>query len=221
MGRKVQPIGLRLGIIKDWESKWFAEGEEYARLLSEDIKIRALIHKQLGRAGISRIDIQRFPKRVAVTIVTAKPGVVIGRKGAAINALKEDLEKLTGVEGKNLRLDVLEVERPDTDAHLVAESIAEQLERRVSQKRAMRQAIVRAIRAGAKGIKIACGGRLAGAEMARREWVREGRVPLHTLRADIDFAKAEALTTFGRIGVKVWVYHGEVLPGVAEASENA
>lgn len=221
MGRKVQPIGLRLGIIKDWESKWFAEGEEYARLLSEDIKIRALIHKQLGRAGISRIDIQRFPKRVAVTIVTAKPGVVIGRKGAAINSLKEDLEKLTGVEGKNLRLDVLEVERPDTDAHLVAESIAEQLERRVSQKRAMRQAIVRAIRAGAKGIKIACGGRLAGAEMARREWVREGRVPLHTLRADIDFAKAEALTTFGRIGVKVWVYHGEVLPGVAEASENA
>lgn len=221
MGRKVQPIGLRLGIIKDWESKWFAEGEEYARLLGEDIKIRALIHKQLGRAGISRIDIQRFPKRVAVTIVTAKPGVVIGRKGAAINSLKEDLEKLTGVEGKNLRLDVLEVERPDTDAHLVAESIAEQLERRVSQKRAMRQAIVRAIRAGAKGIKIACGGRLAGAEMARREWVREGRVPLHTLRADIDFAKAEALTTFGRIGVKVWVYHGEVLPGVAEASENA
>lgn len=221
MGRKVQPIGLRLGIIKDWESKWFAEGEEYARLLSEDIKIRDLIHKQLGRAGISRIDIQRFPKRVAVTIVTAKPGVVIGRKGAAINSLKEDLEKLTGVEGKNLRLDVLEVERPDTDAHLVAESIAEQLERRVSQKRAMRQAIVRAIRAGAKGIKIACGGRLAGAEMARREWVREGRVPLHTLRADIDFAKAEALTTFGRIGVKVWVYHGEVLPGVADASENA
>ncbi len=221
LGRKVQPIGLRLGIIKDWESKWFAEGEEYARLLGEDIKIRALIHKQLGRAGISRIDIQRFPKRVAVTIVTAKPGVVIGRKGAAINSLKEDLEKLTGVEGKNLRLDVLEVERPDTDAHLVAESIAEQLERRVSQKRAMRQAIVRAIRAGAKGIKIACGGRLAGAEMARREWVREGRVPLHTLRADIDFAKAEALTTFGRIGVKVWVYHGEVLPGAQMASENA
>jgi small subunit ribosomal protein S3 len=212
LGRKVNPIGFRLGIIKDWESRWFAEGANYAKLLGEDIAIRSLIHKQLGRAGISRIEIQRFPKQIAVTVVTAKPGIVIGRKGASVNQLKAQLEALTSVTGKNLRLDVLEVERPEMDAHLVAESIAEQLERRVSQKRAMRQAVMRAMRAGAKGIKISCSGRLSGAEMARREWLREGRVPLHTLRADIDYAASEALTTFGRIGVKVWVYRGEVLP---------
>ncbi len=217
MGRKVNPIGFRLGYIKDWESKWFASGEEYARLLNEDIAIRKLIRGKLGRAGISRIEIQRFPKQIAVTIVTAKPGVVIGRRGATVNELKQELESLTSVSGKNLRLDVVELERPETDAYLVAESVAEQLERRVSQKRAMKQAVARAMRAGAKGIKIKVGGRLAGAEMARREWVREGRVPLHTLRADIDFAVAEALTTFGRIGVKVWVYRGDVLPG----QENA
>lgn len=217
MGRKVNPIGFRLGYIKDWESKWFASGEEYARLLNEDIAIRKLIRGKLGRAGISRIEIQRFPKQIAVTIVTAKPGVVIGRRGAAVNELKQALESLTSVAGKNLRLDVVELERPETDAHLVAESVAEQLERRVSQKRAMKQAVTRAMKAGAKGIKIKVGGRLAGAEMARREWVREGRVPLHTLRADIDFAVAEALTTFGRIGVKVWVYRGEVLPGQEKA----
>jgi small subunit ribosomal protein S3 len=223
LGRKVNPIGFRLGYIKDWESKWFASGEEYARLLNEDIAIRKLIRGQLGRAGISRIEIQRFPKQIAVTIVTAKPGVVIGRRGAAVNELKQKLEELTSVSGKNLRLDVVELERPETDAYLVAESIAEQLERRVSQKRAMKQAVTRAMRAGAKGIKIKVGGRLAGAEMARREWVREGRVPLHTLRADIDFAVAEALTTFGRIGVKVWVYRGDVLPqrAGAEAATSA
>lgn len=221
MGRKVNPIGFRLGIIKDWESKWFATGREYARLLGEDMCIRSLIHKELGRAGISRIEIQRFPKQIAITIVTAKPGIVIGRKGANVNELKGKLETLTSLTGKNLRLDVLEVERPDMDAHLVAESVAEQLERRVSQKRAMRQAMTRALRAGAKGVKIRCGGRLAGAEMARREWVREGRVPLHTLRADIDYAMAEALTTFGRIGVKVWIYRGEVLPEATGASGNA
>ena len=217
MGRKVHPIGFRLGIIKDWESKWFAEGGEYARLVTEDMRIRQLIHEQLGRSGIARIEIQRFPKQVAITIITAKPGVVIGRRGANVNALKERLEGLTGVTGKNLRLDVVEVERPELDAHLIAESVAEQLERRVSQKRAMRQAITRAMRAGAKGIRIACAGRLSGSEMARREWAREGRVPLHTLRADIDYAVAESLTTFGRIGVKVWVYRGDVLPEAAEA----
>ncbi len=221
MGRKVNPIGFRLGIIKDWESKWFAEGKEYAQLLTEDMRIRQFIHQYLGRAGISRIEIQRFPKQIAVTIVTAKPGIVIGRKGANINELKERLEALTGVESKNLRLDVVEVERPEMDAHLIAESIAEQLEKRVSQKRAMRQAMVRAMRAGAKGVKIACAGRLSGAEMARREWVRDGRVPLHTLRADIDYATAEALTTFGRIGVKVWVYRGEVLPEATPAQASA
>ena len=225
MGRKVNPIGFRLGIVKDWDSKWFAEGREYSRLLVSDIAVRKLIHDRLGRAGISRIEIQRFPKRLRVTIVTAKPGVVIGRRGANVNALKQELEALTGVEGKNLRLDVSEVQNVDTDAALVAESIAEQLERRVSQKRAMRQAMIRAMRSGAKGIKIVCSGRLSGSEMARREWVREGRVPLHTLRADIDYALAEALTGFGRIGVKVWVYRGEVRPearaAAAAASDSA
>jgi len=221
LGRKINPIGFRLGIVKDWESKWFAEGQEYSDLLGSDIAIRALIHRQLGRAGISRIEIQRFPKRLRVTIVNAKPGVVIGRKGASVNALKRDLEALTGVEGKNLRLDVVEVQNVDADAALVAESVAEQLERRVSQKRAMRQAMVRAMRAGAKGIKIVCSGRLSGSEMARREWVREGRVPLHTLRADIDYAAAESLTGFGRIGVKVWIYRGEVLPEGALAAVGA
>lgn len=212
MGRKVNPIGFRLGIINDWESKWFAEGEEYARLLAEDIAIREMVKKTLGRSGLSRIDIQRFPKQINVTIVTAKPGIVIGRRGASINSLKADLEKLTNISGKNLRVDVVEIDRPDIDAHVVAESIVEQLERRVSQKRAMRQAVVRAMRGGAKGIKIVCSGRLSGADMARREWVREGRVPLHTLRANIDYAHDEALTTFGRIGVKVWIYRGDVLP---------
>jgi len=221
LGRKVHPIGFRLGYIKDWESKWYAEKREYARLLVEDIKIRELIRKKLGRAGISRIEIQRFPKQIAITIVTAKPGIVIGRRGANVNALKAELEKMTQLSDKNLRLDVVEVERPELDAHVVAESIVEQLERRVSQKRAMRQAVIRAMRAGAKGIKIACSGRLSGAEMARREWVREGRVPLHTLRADIDYAQDEALTTFGRIGVKVWIYRGDVLPEAAEVARSS
>ncbi len=221
MGRKVNPIGFRLGVIKSWESTWYAEGNRYAKLVHEDEQIRKLINSELGRAGVSRIEIQRFPKRVAVTIVTAKPGVVIGRKGASINALKHKVEELTDIESKNLRLDVQEVEQPDLDAHLVAESVAEQLERRVSQKRAMRQAVVRAMRAGAEGIKICCSGRLGGAEMSRKEWVREGRVPLHTLRADIDYSVAESLTAQGRIGVKVWIYRGEVLPEAANASASA
>ena len=216
MGRKVHPIGFRLGIIKDWESKWFAEGKEYRRLLIQDVKIRELIHGDLGRAAISRIEIKRFPKQLAVAIHTGKPGIVIGRRGANVNSLKEKLEALTGIEGKNLRLDVVEVDRPDVDAHVVAESMAEQLERRVSQKRAMRQVMGRAMRAGAKGIRISCSGRLAGSEMARRDWAREGQVPLHTLRADIDYAHSEALTTFGRIGIKVWIYRGEVLPEAME-----
>lgn len=218
MGRKVNPIGFRLGIINDWESKWFAEGEEYARLLAEDIAIREMVKKTLGRSGLSRIDIQRFPKQINITIVTAKPGIVIGRRGASVNALKADLEKLTNISGKNLRVDVVEIDRPDIDAHVVAESIVEQLERRVSQKRAMRQAMMRAMRGGAKGIKIVCSGRLSGADMARREWMREGRVPLHTLRANIDYAHDEALTTFGRIGVKVWIYRGDVLPETNRAA---
>lgn len=212
MGRKVNPIGFRLGIIKDWQSKWFAEGPEYARLVIEDDKIRQLVRKELGRAGLAAIEIQRFPKQISVKIVTAKPGIVIGRRGVTINQLKERLESMTQIKGKNLRLDVVEVDKPEIDAHVVAESVVEQLERRVSQKRAMRQAMVRAMRAGAKGIKITVSGRLSGSEMARREWVRDGQVPLHTLRADIDYAQDEALTSFGRIGVKVWVYRGDVLP---------
>ncbi len=208
---------MRLGYIKDWESKWYAEGREYAELVVEDIKIRDLINRELPRSGVSRIEIQRFPKQIAIKIVTAKPGIVIGRRGANVNALKAKLEELTGVVGKNLRLDVVEVEHPELDARLVAESVAEQLEHRVAQRRAMRQAITRSMRAGAKGIRIACSGRLSGSEMARREWAREGRVPLHTIRADIDYAIAEALTSFGRIGVKVWIYRGEVLPEAAEA----
>ncbi len=218
MGRKVHPIGFRLGITKPWEARWYAEGPRYAQLLAEDRQIRAAIHDTLRDAGISRIEIQRFPKQVSIKIHTAKPGMVIGRKGANVNALKAELEKLSG---KRIKIDVAEIPDPDLDATVVAQSVAEQLERRISQKRAMKQAVARAMRAGAKGIRIICSGRLAGAEMARREWVREGRVPLHTLRADIDYAVAEALTTFGRIGVKVWIYRGDVMPGSEHALEEA
>lgn len=212
MGRKVNPIGFRLGIIKDWESKWFAEGKEYSKLLVEDIAIRKEIRSTLGRAGVSRIEIQRFPKQINITIVTAKPGIVIGRRGANINALKARLEQMSDIKGKSLRVDVVEVPNAEIDARVVAEGIAEQLERRVAHKRVMRQVVQRTMRSGAQGIKVLCAGRLSGAEMARREWVREGRVPLHTLRADIDFATEEAATSTGRIGVKVWIYRGDVLP---------
>ncbi len=209
MGRKVHPYGFRIGIIKDWKARWYAEGEEYAELLAEDRLIRRLIRSEMDRAGISKIEIERFPKRVSITIYTAKPGIIIGRKGASVNQLRQELEELTG---KSIRVDVQEVEKPELDAYLVAESIAEQLEKRISHKRAMKQAISRAMRLGAKGVMITCGGRLSGAEMARRESAREGRVPRHTLRADIDYAQTEALTTFGRIGVKVWIYKGDILP---------
>lgn len=214
MGRKVHPIGFRLGVTKPWEARWYAEGARYAQLLTEDREIRAQIQKTLGDAGVSKVEIQRFPKQVSIKIHTAKPGMVIGRKGANVNALKTELEKLSG---KRIKIDVAEIAQPDLDATVVARSVAEQLERRISQKRAMKQAVARAMRAGAEGIRIACSGRLSGSEMARREWVREGRVPLHTLRADIDYAVAEALTTFGRIGVKVWVYRGSVPTGAAGA----
>lgn len=212
MGRKVNPIGFRLGVTKSWDARWYAEGPHYAQLLAEDRRIRELIGKTLGNAGVSKVEIQRFPKQVSIKIHTAKPGMVIGRHGASVNALKADLEKLSG---KRIKIDVAEIAQPDLDATVVARSVAEQLERRISQKRAMKQAVARAMRAGAQGIRIVCSGRLSGSEMARREWVREGRVPLQTLRADIDYAVAEALTTFGRIGVKVWVYRGDVVPGQA------
>jgi small subunit ribosomal protein S3 len=220
MGRKVHPYGFRLGFIKDWKARWYAEGEEYADLLEEDLKVRKLIRDQLGHAGISTIEVERFPRarQVSVKIWTAKPGIVIGRKGANVNALRRDLEALTG---KKIHVDVEEVQRPELDAQLVAEGIAQQIERRISYKRAMKQAVQRAIRFGAEGAMVTCAGRLHGAEMARRETERVGQVPRHTLRADIDYAQTEALTTFGRIGVKVWIYKGEVLPERGSAAAEA
>ena len=211
MGRKVHPYGFRLGYIYDWKARWYAEGEEYADLLAEDLKVRKLIRADLGHAGISKIEIERFPRarQLSIKIWTAKPGIVIGRKGVNVNALRKDLEELTS---KKVHVDVEEVYRPELDAYLVAEGIAQQIERRISYKRAMKQAIQRALRFGAEGAMITCAGRLHGAEMARRETTREGRVPRHTLRADIDYANAEALTTFGRIGIKVWIYKGIILP---------
>lgn len=213
MGRKVHPTGFRLGIIRDWKATWYAEGKEYSDLLIEDMRIRDLIRREAGDAGISKIEIKRFPQRVTVAIHTAKPGIIIGRRGSSVNALRRRLEELTG---KKVRIDVEEVDRPELDAYLVSENVASQIERRISHKRAMKRAVERAMQLGAKGAKIACKGRLFGAEMSRCEWVREGRVPLHTLRADIDYAQSEALTTFGRIGVKVWIYKGDVLPISAE-----
>jgi small subunit ribosomal protein S3 len=213
LGRKVHPYGFRLGVIKDWRARWFAEGQEYADLLMEDLAVRKLIRDEMGRAGIADIEIERYPRQVSITIHTAKPGIVIGRKGASVNLLKKRLEEMTK---KKVRIDVQEVTRPDLVASLVAENVAQQLEKRISHKRAMKQAVGRAMRMGAKGMKIVCGGRLSGAEMARREWVSEGRVPRQTLRADIDYAQDEALTTYGRIGIKVWIYKGEVLPTAAE-----
>jgi small subunit ribosomal protein S3 len=208
VGRKVHPTGFRLKIIRDWDARWFAAGHDYADLLHEDIAIRDLIENLDQRAAIGRIEIERHPNQVLITIHTARPGIVIGRKGAAVKELRQQLEALTG---KTVKIEVEEIEQPDLNAKLVAENIAGQLERRVSHGRAMSRAVGQAMRQGAGGIKIMCGGRLHGAEMARREWQREGRVPLQTLRADIDYGTAEALTTFGRIGVKVWIYKGDVL----------
>jgi len=209
LGRKVHPRGFRLGTIYTWDSQWYAEGKEYARLLKEDLELRQKIRELAPDAEISRIEIERFPNQVHITIHTARPGIVIGRRGANVKILRRELEKITS---SRVRVDVEEIEKPELDARLVAENIARQLERRVSHGRAMRQAASRAMQAGAEGVRICCSGRLMGAEMARREWVLEGRVPLQTLRADIDFARAKALTTFGYIGVKVWINRGEVLP---------
>lgn len=216
MGRKVHPYGFRLGFIKDWKARWYAERDEYADLLGEDLMIRNMIRKELGHAGISDIEVERFPRarHVSVKIWTAKPGIVIGRKGQNVNILRQSLETLTG---KKVHVDVEEVERPELDAYLVAEGIAQQIERRISYKRAMKQAVQRAMRFGAQGAMVTCAGRLQGSEMARLETVREGQVPRHTLRANIEYARAEALTTYGRVGVKVWIYKGEVLPEKASA----
>ncbi|MCO6452828.1 MAG: 30S ribosomal protein S3 [Caldilineales bacterium] len=210
MGRKVHPTGFRLGIIKEHQSRWFAEGEDYAQLLAEDRAIREKIDADLARAGVSKVEIERAPKQVHLKIHAAKPGIIIGRKGATVNELRRSLQEMTD---KRVKVDVEEIKRPDLDAKLVADVIAEQLSRRVSHKRAMRQAAQRTMRAGAKGIMIRVGGRLGGSEMARVDSVRDGRIPRHTLRADIDYADVVAQTTYGVIGVKVWIYKGEVLPG--------
>lgn len=210
MGRKVHPYGFRLGVIKDSQSRWFAADKKvYNEQLSEDMQVRRLVMGEVGHAGIAAIEIERFPGQVTINVFTAKPGIIIGRKGATVNELRKKLENLTK---KKTKLEVLEVEKPELDAHLVAESVVQQIEKRISHKRAMKQAMTRAMRMGAKGIKITTAGRLAGSEMKRTETVKDGRVPLNTLRADIDYARNEALTTYGRIGVKVWLYRGEIMP---------
>lgn len=207
MGHKVNPIGLRLGINRTWDSRWFA-AKDYGDLLHEDIRMRRYLHKRLSQAGISRIVIERPAKRCRVAIYTARPGVVIGKKGQDIEKLRQDLSKMVGTE---VSLNILEIRKPEIDAKLVADNIAQQLERRVAFRRAMKRAVQSAMRLGAQGIRINCAGRLGGAEIARTEWYREGRVPLHTLRADIDYGESTAQTTYGACGVKVWVFKGEIL----------
>lgn len=226
MGRKVHPYGFRLKVIRDWRSRWFAEGREYAELLQEDRAVRDLAISRMraqsrdGQSGISRIEIERFPpKQLSVIIWTSRPGVVIGRKGENVKALRQAVEQLTG--GKRVHIDVQEVERADLDAKLVAENIVAQLEKRIYHSRAMKRALRNTMRAGAEGIKVMCKGRLSGSEMARVTWMREGRVPLQTLRADIDYAQEEANTSYGQIGVKVWIYKGEILPGEPTSREEA
>ena len=209
MGQKVNPHGLRVGVIKDWESEWFAEPENFADALVEDYKIREFLKKKLYHAGVSKIKIERTTGRVKVIVYTAKPGVVIGKGGAEIEKLKVELAKFSN---QKILVDIKEVKKPDSDAQLVAENIAQQLENRISFRRAMKSCMGRAMKAGAKGIKTSCSGRLGGADMARTEFYSEGNIPLQTLRADIDYGFAEANTTYGKIGVKTWIYHGEVLP---------
>jgi small subunit ribosomal protein S3 len=217
VGQKTNPVGLRLGIVRTWDSKWFAS-KNYAAILEEDLIIRKYIKKRLYQAGISRILIERAADKTTVSIRTARPGLVIGRRGAQVDQLKDELQHLTG---KQVFLNIEEVKRPDGDAQLVAENIAKQLEQRVSFRRAMKRALSSAMRSGAQGVKIMCKGRLGGAEMARKESYREGRVPLHTLRADIDYATATAHTTYGCVGVKVWIFNGEVMVKSPEKRPSA
>jgi len=207
LGQKVHPVGFRLGVIKTWESKWYAEAD-YAKLLHEDIKLRNYLKKRLYHAGISKIELERAANKAKVNIYAARPGIIIGKKGSEVEALKKELAKLTD---KEVFINIQEVRKPEIDAQLVAESVALQLERRVAFRRAMKKSVSQALKFGAQGIKINCSGRLGGAEMSRTEWYREGRVPLHTLRADIDYGFAEAKTTYGIIGVKVLIFKGEVL----------
>jgi small subunit ribosomal protein S3 len=216
MGQKVNPIGLRVGINRTWDSRWFA-GRDYAQLLHEDLKLKAYLRDRLAQAGISKIIIERPAKKARVTIHSARPGVVIGKKGADIEKLRTDLAKMTGSE---VSLNIVEIRKPEIDAKLIAENIAQQLERRVAFRRTMKRAVQSAMRLGALGIRINCSGRLGGAEIARMEWYREGRVPLHTLRAEIDFGDATAKTTYGTCGVKVWVFKGEIMAHDPMASDK-
>ncbi len=208
MGQKVNPIGLRLGINRTWDSRWYANKDKYADLLHEDLRIRKYLRKRLAQAGVSQIVIERPAKKARVTIHTARPGVVIGKKGQDIENMRKDLQKMTG---NDVSLNIIEIRKPEVDAQLVAENIAQQLERRVAFRRAMKRAVQAAMRLGAGGIRINCAGRLGGAEIARTEWYREGRVPLHTLRADIDYGEGTAKTTYGICGVKVWIYKGDIM----------
>lgn len=217
MGQKINPHGLRIGIIKDWDTKWYANSRDFSTYLIEDVKLRKYVKEKLFAAGIARIEIERAANKIKMNIHTAKPGIVIGRQGAGIEALRKELEKMTG---KGVLLNITEIRQPDQNAQLVAENIAAQLEKRTSFRRAMKQAMTRALKFGAKGIKTNCCGRLGGAEIAREEHYHEGTIPLQTLRADIDYGFAEASTTYGKIGVKVWIYKGEVLPAKKKESRE-
>ncbi|NDY72336.1 30S ribosomal protein S3 [Desulfobacter hydrogenophilus] len=217
MGQKVNPTGLRLGIIRTWDSRWYAD-KEYANFVEEDFKVRKYLKKKLYHAGISKIEIERFSKQIRLRVFAARPGIIIGKKGAEIALLKNELEKMLNPE---VLIDIKEVRRPETDAQLVAENIASQLEKRIAFRRAMKRSVSSAMRFGAKGIKIICAGRLGGAEMARTEWYKEGRIPLHTLRADVDYGFIEAKTTYGTIGIKVFIFKGEVInPGEQTLATN-
>jgi len=216
MGRKVNPIGFRLGINKTWEGRWYAENEDYVKNLHQDFEIRDLIRNEAPRAGVSRIDIERFPGKIKIIVHTAKPGILIGRKGENVKRMRQNLESKVG---KKIDLEIKEIKDPDLDALLVAQNIAEQLERRISYQRAMKRALQQTMRQGGEGIRVEVSGRLSGAEMARSVNMREGRVPRQTLRANIDYSQSEALTTYGRIGVKVWIYTGFVLPELEEKPE--
>jgi small subunit ribosomal protein S3 len=209
LGQKVNPIGFRLGVIKTWDSRWYAKAD-YAKLLHEDLKLRSFLKKRLYNSGVSKIEIERAANKAKINIYTARPGLIIGKKGSEVETLKKELAKLTD---KEIFLNIQEVRKPELDAQLVAENVALQLERRIAFRRAMKKSVTSALKFGAKGIRITCSGRLGGAEMSRTEWYREGRVPLHTLRADIDYGVAEAKTTYGIIGVKVLIFKGEILPG--------
>ncbi len=221
MGQKVHPIGIRLGITKDWSSKWYADSQTYPEYVATDHKIREFLKKKLAQASVSRIQIERPAKKAHITVHTARPGIVIGKKGEDIEKLRAAVAKMMDMPLADIRINIAEIRKPELDATLVAEGIAQQLERRIMFRRAMKRAVTNTMRLGAGGIKVKVGGRLNGAEIARSEWYREGRVPLHTLRADIDYGVAEALTTYGIIGVKVWIFKGEVFDTAEAATETA